>query len=114
MNHLNPVEQLLKNKDGYASVKVLKRELNLNKKQVRRFIMHSKYIKPIEPSLCGSGKVFIPVYKYHEYSDKMEYYKRLMQHSQLIKAKKKNLDEIIEQVIIEKIEEPPSEWVVMP
>uniref|UniRef100_A0A6C0I896 Uncharacterized protein n=1 Tax=viral metagenome TaxID=1070528 RepID=A0A6C0I896_9ZZZZ len=59
----NSVECFLK-KTRMASIKVLKRELNLNKKQVKRFIRMSGLIKPVNPVQCGSFKRYIPVFEY--------------------------------------------------
>jgi len=75
---LNKVEDYLKSNGGFASIKTLKKKLGLNKKQVLHYIHNSFCLKPVDPILCGSGKVFIPVFKYFEYPNaKIEYYKRL-------------------------------------
>jgi len=64
---LNDVETYLKNNGGFASIKTLKKELNMNKKQVKRLIFNSTNLKTIDPLLVGSGKCFLPIFKYFEY-----------------------------------------------
>ena len=110
---LNKVEDYLKSNGGFASIKTLKKKLNLNKKQVLYYIHNSFCLKPVNPILCGSGKVFIPVFKYFEYPNaKTEYYKRLYLRK-TIRSKKVDIPNPTEtkEVIINDEEE--NNWTVV-
>ena len=65
---LNAIEEYLKGKGGYASIRVLKNVLKLNKKQVKRLVFNSSHIKPINPLLVGSCKQYLPIFEYSDVS----------------------------------------------
>ena len=75
---LNAVEQYLKNNNTFfASIKVLSRKLNIDKKRIKWFIAFSTHLKAVEPIRIGSGKSYLPIFEYHEYPDSgMLFYNR--------------------------------------
>ena len=48
----------------------------LSKNQIKRLIISSTHLKPINPLIVGSGKKYVPVFEYHEYPDQVLYFKR--------------------------------------
>jgi len=73
---LNAVEQYLQNNSSFASIRVLCKKLNLKKSQIKRLIFQSTHLKAVSPLMVGSGKTYLPIFEYHEYSDSKEYFKR--------------------------------------
>ena len=57
---LNAVEQYLKNNNTFfASIKVLSRKLNIDKKRIKWLIAFSTHLKAVEPIRIGSGKSYL-------------------------------------------------------
>jgi len=73
---LNAVEQYLKVGGSFASIKVLMKKLEMNKKQISRLIMNSTHLRAIEPHRTGSWKKHINVFEYHEYIDTILFFNR--------------------------------------
>jgi hypothetical protein len=86
---LNKVEEYLK-KVAFASVNVLAKNLQINKKQIRRLIAFSKHLKVVEPFRVGSMKNYVSVFEYNEYQDDLFFFER---RKLLLKKKKKNIGE---------------------
>ena len=61
---LTAVELFLKTNGGFASIKTLRKKLELPKKQVKRLLRNSTQLKPVNPLLFGSCKSYIPVFEY--------------------------------------------------
>lgn len=61
---LNAVETFLKTNGGFASIHVLRKQLQMNKKQVRRLIMNSTSLRAIDPLRVGSGKKYLSIFEY--------------------------------------------------
>jgi hypothetical protein len=74
---LNAVETFLKTNGGFASKRVLQKQLKMSKKQVRRLIMNSMNLKAINPLRVGSGKNYLSIFEYSpESNDGISYFKR--------------------------------------
>ena len=64
----NPVEDFLKaNSEKKLSIRTIKKNLNMNYRQLFFYIKHSNYIKNIPPHQVGSGCRFLHIYQYTHY-----------------------------------------------
>lgn len=63
---LNAVEQFLKVNGGFASIKTLMKKINLSKKQIKRLVMNSTHLNPINPHVVGSSKIYLPIFEYSQ------------------------------------------------
>ena len=65
--HPNPVEDFLKaNSEKKLSIRTIKKNLNMNYRQLFFYIKHSNFIKTVSPHEVGSGSKFLHIYQYEK------------------------------------------------
>tara|TARA_Y100000389_G_scaffold198880_1_gene236223 strand:+ start:11544 stop:11768 length:225 start_codon:yes stop_codon:yes gene_type:complete len=65
--HPNHVEDFLKaNSEKKLSIRTIKKNLNMNYRQLFFYIKHSNNIKNVPPHEVGSGSKFLHIYQYEK------------------------------------------------